>query len=127
MRSSCVRRGEDDRSTHESLVSACDQQQPLQAETDSKGGETHLLVELLLDERDLVRLDDEVAGVDVGDDELVLGRELLVAPEQDLLDARVAIDGRGRRRRASDQGGHETGVRGQGGRLSRQAGQRRTR
>lgn len=38
-------------------------------------------VDLGLDVVDLGRLDDEVAGVEVGDDERVGGRELVVAPE----------------------------------------------
>lgn len=41
---------------------------------------TDLLVELLLDKDDLARLDDEMAGVDVGDDELVLRGQQLVLP-----------------------------------------------
>lgn len=46
----------------------------------------HLFVKLLLDKDDFARFDDEVTSIDVSDDELVLGGQRLVLPEQDLLD-----------------------------------------
>lgn len=69
--------------------------------------QTHLVRQLLFDRLDLGRLDDQMASVQVGDDELVLGREHLVPVQEDLLDSGVA-EGQGEsiryaRERASKQ------------------------
>lgn len=52
--------------------------------------QTHLVRQLLFDRLDLGCLDDQMASVQVGDDELVLGREHLVPVQEDLLDGGVA-------------------------------------
>jgi hypothetical protein len=55
-----------------------------------KGESAYLLVQSLLDVLLLRRLDEEMARVEISDDELLVRRELLVLPDEDLLDRFVA-------------------------------------
>lgn len=82
--------------------------------------QTHLVRQLLFDRLDLGRFDDQMASVQVGDDELVLGREHLVPVQEDLLDGGVA-GGQGEsirhareRERAREQASSGTSVGGDG-------------
>ena len=67
-----------------------------QRETESsRMHETDLCVKGLLDGLYLGRLYEQVASIQVGDDELLVRRELVVLPDQDLLDRLVTVERKG--------------------------------